>query len=293
MRQRDPTEQSALAALHDGDPGPYLADRQDMISVHETELGALLKLIELWHEAQRKHGQRAAVMIARDNLTRERLNQAARARLKYDGFLPKRGLIIGGREYAPGDRVIARRNDRRRDIDNGSIATIVAIDEDNGSAIVETDAGEPRALDAGYVAQHLEHGYALTAHGAQGATVSWAGVVGRPQEFTREWAYTALSRAREQTTVHLISQRSEGERERDEYAPYEPDPSRAETMDALRRAMKRTEVEPLAAEQALTPVTNPAVARVPRPDVPRPIEPNGLQLLRRGRLQPHGPSARL
>ena len=46
----------------------------------------------------------------------------------------------------------------------------------------------------------------VAAHGAQGATVAWAGVIGRPREFTREWAYTALSRAREQTTLHVIAQ---------------------------------------------------------------------------------------
>jgi len=35
----------------------------------------------------------------------------------------------------------------------------------------------------------------LTGHGAHGATVEWARVIGRPSEFTREWAYTSLSRA--------------------------------------------------------------------------------------------------
>ena len=44
----------------------------------------------------------------------------------------------------------------------------------------------------------------LTGHASQGATVEAAVVVG-PEDFSREWAYTALSRARfEVRTVHEI-----------------------------------------------------------------------------------------
>ena len=54
----------------------------------------------------------------------------------------------------------------------------------------------PRAPSV-YIIQHVGHAYALTGHGAQGATATWAGVIGRPEEFTREWGYTAVSRPRE------------------------------------------------------------------------------------------------
>jgi hypothetical protein len=57
--------------------------------------------------------------------------------------------------------------------------------------IVQLDSGEPRALSANYVANHLRHAYPLTARGAQGATVHWARVIGRPREFRREWGYAA------------------------------------------------------------------------------------------------------
>jgi hypothetical protein len=66
---------------------------------------------------------------------------------------------------------VARRNDRRRDVDNGTLATVIAIDPDSGPMLLETDSGEPRALDHEYAARYLEHAYALTAHGTQGATV--------------------------------------------------------------------------------------------------------------------------
>jgi conjugative relaxase-like TrwC/TraI family protein len=290
MRQRDPDEQRALQELRDGNPDDYLDHKQGQITVHDTELDALTTLTAAWHAAQIQHGRRDAVMIARDNLTRERLNRAARNNLKNDQHLGEHDVIIGGRGYAPGDRVIARRNDRRHDVDNGTLATVIAIDPDTGGMLLETDSGEPRALDQAYVARYLEHAYALTAHGAQGATVEWAGVIGRPDEFTREWAYTALSRAREVTLIHLVSELSERDRERDDYAPAQPDPTPRETRDRLRHALIRSETEPLATEQTGPPHPQAEVLSPRRVRVP---EPNGLELLRRGRLRQSEPNLRL
>ena len=58
-------------------------------------------------------------MICRDNERRERLNTLARERLRAQGELGE-AVEIAGREWAVGDRVIARRNDRGRDLDNGT-----------------------------------------------------------------------------------------------------------------------------------------------------------------------------
>ena len=287
MRQRDRDEQQALRALRDGNPDTYLEHKRDQITVHETESDALMTLTEVWNDAQLQHGRREAVMIARDNLTRERLNRAARAKLKHDHRLGDSDVIIGGRPYVAGDRVIARRNDRHQDVDNGSLATIITIDAGTGSMVLETDSGQPRALNQEYVARHLEHAYALTAHGAQGGTFQWVGVTGRPDEFTREWAYTALSRSRQTTTLHLVSQRSERDRERDEYAPAQPDRAPHETRDRLRQALARSESEPLASEQTCPAQPRPGPSS--RTAMP---EPNGLELLRRGHSRGSGRTLR-
>jgi ATP-dependent exoDNAse (exonuclease V) alpha subunit len=211
-------------------------------------------------------------MMARDNYTREQLNRAARAKLKRDGLLLERGLFIGGREYSPGDRVIARRNHRHHDVDNGTTGSVVTIDQRNGTLTIRTDAGQTRVLPHEYVAQYLQHAYALTAHGAQAGTFTWGGVIGRAGEFTNEWAYTALSRAREHTSIHVIAEAAERERERNEYAPAPPTPDARQTLNQLGRAMKRPETEP------------PAIQlRGQRPTSERHVphqEPDGAQLLR-------------
>jgi conjugative relaxase-like TrwC/TraI family protein len=251
MRQRDAGERAALEALREGEPERYLAHKQDEITVHPTEAQALPALVEQWHAAQRDHGLSSAVMIARDNHTRERLNKAARDCLRRDGRLSASASVVGSREFAPGDRVIARRNDRHLDVDNGTVGTVIAADARR--VRIRTDSGQARDLDLAYAAAHLEHAYALTGHGAQSGTVDWAGVIGHPEEFTREWAYTALSRARNQTVIHVISERSEHQYEREDYGPTVDDRDRGETLRALRAAMNRSETERLAIEQAQAP----------------------------------------
>jgi hypothetical protein len=126
-----------------------------------------------------------------------------------------------------------------------------------------------------YVADHLEHAYALTGHGAQGVTVDWAAVVGRPSELTREWAYTALSRARDNTRIHLISESPRADQRRAGYAP-EPAPAGPEqSLKSLAASMRRNGSEPLALQQAAA-VASP-VGDSPAADgrpMPPPTEPD-------------------
>ena len=81
MRQRDPAERRALAALHDRSPGPYLEWAVAAGRIHTYDDGARSRVDAV--DAVGGRGQRArldqAVMIARDNATRDALNKAARA----------------------------------------------------------------------------------------------------------------------------------------------------------------------------------------------------------------------
>ena len=77
------------------------------------------------------------------------------------------------RELLLGDRVICLQNDRRLGVLNGDLATIVSVDTRDRSAVVRLDReSEARHLPAWYLdAGHVDHGYALTGHKAQGVTV--------------------------------------------------------------------------------------------------------------------------
>ena len=122
--------------------------------------------------------------------------------------------------------------------------TVRAIDVDKGSLTIETDASGVRELPAGYVADHAEHAYALTGHGMQGGTVEWAGVIGSPPEFTANWSYTALSRAREPTEIYVIADEDRFAAERAEIAP--PDQHARTPLQRMAMSMRRRDDEDLA-----------------------------------------------
>ena len=222
IRQRDPGERRALAALHDGVPGRYIdwADAAGRIDVVAADR-VIESAVREWIAAATEHGPGQVVMIARDNETRARLNDAARAYRADAGELGEE-RTFGGTPVAVGDRVICRDNDARVQVDNGTRGTVRHVTR--AGVVLETDAGAVRELPAGYVADHVEHAYCLTGHGMQGGTVERAFVVASPEDLTAGWSYSALSRARG-TTRLLIADLDRRGAERVEVAPRQERPA--------------------------------------------------------------------
>ena len=283
MRQCDPRERQLLAQVRRGAPTNYTAEKAARGQLHvyagdaQRANAGEHAAVAAWRNRQAGCSWGQAVLIVRDNQRRERLNELIRAELKRDGRLGE-SIYVGGCEFAVNDRVVARRNDRERAVDNGMRGTVTAVDPSEKDVLVRTDAGAQRRLDASYVAEHLQHAYVLTAHTMQGATVEWAGVVGRPEDFTRNWSYTALSRAREPTELFLVDTPTERELDRMEIAPGQVCGLGDERtpLERLAAAMRCRDDEDLAldrigAERAHGPAdvepSLPAEAAVARPPV--------------------------
>src|SRR3954447_17090009 len=105
---------------------------------------------------------------------------------------------------------------------------------------MKLDRGKRVELPDSYARDgQLEHGYASTAHRAQGATVDRTFVLGS-DELYREWGYTALSRHRDDARFYLA--RGDLALDRD-HAP-EPDAPAA----GLRRLLGHSRAQQLASE---------------------------------------------
>jgi ATP-dependent exoDNAse (exonuclease V) alpha subunit len=200
-RQEAGWDRDALAALRSGDVERFARYYQEhgRIVAAPTAGQARQRLVDDWLAATER-GERA-VMIAHRRRDVADLNQRARERLRDVGRLGPDELTTGTRAFAVGDRVVARRNDRRLGVVNGATGHLAAIDD--RCVIVELDDGRRLRLPDAYArAGHLEHGYALTAHLAQGSTVDRAVVLGS-DELYREWGYTALSRHRTEARFYI------------------------------------------------------------------------------------------
>jgi conjugative relaxase-like TrwC/TraI family protein len=250
MRQRDPAERRALAALHERLPRPYLdwATSNRRIDTHVSQRDACDQAVREWATAVGEVGVAQAVLIARDNDTRDLLNHAARDLRREHGALGEQ-QTYGPVDLAVGDRVICRHNDRLIDVDNGTRGTVRHLDPDR--VVIDTDSHLTRQLPASYVAEHVEHAYALTGHGMQGATVERAIVVATPHDLTAGWSYTALTRARHHIRLLIHDHHPLTEHQRSEIAPTATDrwAGRADMLARVARRMTERDDQDLAIEQ--------------------------------------------
>ena len=156
---------------------------------------------------------KASVLIAETIETVTDLNERARSDRILAGLVSDGGVRLhDGTRASAGDVVITRQNDRRLALGRGWVKNndrwhVTGAHED-GSLTVRRENSRWRStitLPAAYVANHVDLGYAITAHRAQGATVDTAHAVVASPEMTRESLYVAMTRGREANTAYVVT----------------------------------------------------------------------------------------
>ena len=204
-----------------------------------------------WWEARRSGED--ALMIARLNSERGRLNERAREVMRADGRLGREEIEVGGRRFAVGDEVITRVNDQRAGVFNRERWRIEALDVDDRRLVLAgTDTDRRVGVDPGYLgrvnpadgAPAIEHGYAATIYQAQGTTLDSAFVMADPSMDRQEF-YVAASRTRGETFFYATPEVDLG---RLEFAPEAPG---AEGLGHIARAAGRDGSQAAAHDAAL------------------------------------------
>lgn len=202
-RQRDAGERRVAVDLRSGQAAEATA-RLDRIGrlTTDTDSDRLLdRMVDHWAAARAGGHETVMLSLTRDGAAE--LNQRARAALLAAGDL---GAVVAevegsGLEFRTGDTVVCLRNDRRLGVRNGDVAVVNAATDQ--SLVIETKQGAVE-LPAGYLAAgHLDHGYALTVHKAQGATYDVALLLGDHHLYA-EAGYTALTRGRARNHAYVL-----------------------------------------------------------------------------------------
>lgn len=204
-RQREAWDRDALGELRHGRVSDWAERYRDhgRLVAEPKAAGARDRLVGDWWVAARSDMD--AVMIAHRRVDVAELNSRARELMRADGRLGEEELIAGSRSFAVGDRVLAKRNDRRLDLVNGTRGKVTAVDLEHRSLKLRLDDGTTRQADTSFLDQEgLMHGYAFTAHAAQGATVDRSFVLGS-DDLYREWGYTAMTRHRDEARYYVVS----------------------------------------------------------------------------------------
>jgi conjugative relaxase-like TrwC/TraI family protein len=233
-------EKAASIDLRVGHP-----DAVDAYEEHDKiEGGDRDSMLDLLYDAWRDDvaAGHQSLMIASDNDTVMALNERARAHRVAIGEVRPIGMqAASGAVIGVGDLVVTRENNRllscgRGWVKNGDQWLVQEVAADGAVTVARTrGAGMPGGrhvvLPADYVRQHVELGYATTAHRAQGRTVDTAhAFVSVTTE--REVLYVAATRGRESNRLYVDTM-------------YDPDadtqhglPAEREAGDVLRQVLE-------------------------------------------------------
>ena len=209
-RFRDPAEAKATRKLRTGDP-----DAIDWYHDHDRICGgsnrAMTQAAYDGWKADMLAGK-VTLMAAFAGTDVTALAARARADRVTAGQVEQEGTQLhDGNLAGRGDWIVTRRNDRRltarggRDwVKNGDAWTVERRHHDGALAVRSITHGGRITLPADYVAANVQLLYATTSHLAQGSTVDTA----RPlitENMTREALYVLASRARERTTLYVVT----------------------------------------------------------------------------------------
>jgi conjugative relaxase-like TrwC/TraI family protein len=210
-RQRSAADREMVQALARGDTRTALDSLQARGRVHAApdREQAMRQLVQDWNAARDAHNPRQDLMLGATRADTRELNRLARDALREQGELQRERVIEAAKGplvIAEGDRIVITRNAKVLGMMNGDLATVTALTDRRGEVEItaQLDEGRTRTWRVSDH-PHVEHGYALTAHKAQGASVERAYVLAHESMSAREWSYVAGSRARE--AVHLYAER--------------------------------------------------------------------------------------
>ena len=225
QRQRKAHADMAAAVAHAerGEAGEALAllAGHGLVAVEADRNKALQETVDRWAARIESTGKpQECLMLAATKASVAALNEAALAHEKARGVLgpgavitsrDRAGKSLGQREILEGGRVLFKKNDRQLGVMNGELGTVSRVDLDQaGKPIitVKLDRGESVTIrpehqhrgegrpEPGIGYSHIEYGWAVTTHAAQGATVDHAFAFLDGSMSAREMFYVLLSRMR-------------------------------------------------------------------------------------------------
>ena len=203
IRQHYDWERATLQLLRDGQAREAYREYERYDRIHDAHSVAERRVQVIEDHARLEAGGLDTVILARRRDEVAALNELAHARSVAEGRVHGPALTVGDKEYQVGDRVICLANERSGAVSNGTRGVVTAVDVERQTLTLERPDKRQLTLDTTHY-DAIDRGYALTVHKAQGMTADIALVVGS-EGATREWAYTAMSRATLATHYYEVS----------------------------------------------------------------------------------------
>jgi Ti-type conjugative transfer relaxase TraA len=216
-RQAEPWQREASEHLAGGRVAPALDAYQQAGRLHvaDTRDAARAELLKQYAADRAADPARGQLVLAYRNDDVARLNTGIRDQRLVAGELHG-NVTVAGADYAAGDRLVFLKNDHQGrevtnlgrakgqaiGVKNGTLATLERVTPDR--FVARLDAGRRVAFDPGQY-DRIAHGYAVTIHKSQGATVDRTYVLADSM-MNRNASYVALTRHRDGVQVYTDRQ---------------------------------------------------------------------------------------
>lgn len=206
-RQRDEGDRKASMNLAKGEIATALNHyaQKGAIRFAEDASGSQDAMVNAWASAiEQVDDCQNNMMLAFSRAAVYSMNEQAREHLKSKELIGREEFNYFNADenqlipLAQGERILLRQNDKTLGVRNGDLATILAIDDKSLTA--RLDSGEKVVIPKSY--NHIQYGYALTVHKAQGMTVDNVKVLIDSQYWNRNLSFVALTRHRDSVAVY-------------------------------------------------------------------------------------------
>ena len=184
------------------------------VNLLESKRETINKVAQDYYDFLKTQPGKTALALAGSNEDSKQLNIAIRELKRADGLIGKTDILIkntmqGDLNFAIGDKVMFRKNDKKNNIINRTVGSLLGIEtfstgykvnvllEDGRKVTVDSRKYQD---DEGRFAMH--HGDAMTIYSSQGATVNNSFVM-HSSSMDRRLAYVAYSRHKDSTTLYI------------------------------------------------------------------------------------------
>jgi Ti-type conjugative transfer relaxase TraA len=192
------------------DKGAFKTIEESSPNVKDTRSNTKRALIDAWARDRMANSTHTHIMLAFTNKDTSSLNEQARQVMREQGVLTGKDFIYKtchlelddfGKEtrryvnkaFARGDRLLFTRNDNGLEVKNGTLGTIVNLDQNK--IVVKTDETEKMILFAPKLYPFIANGWATTIHKAQGVSVDHVKLLASYEQY-RNLTYVGMSRHR-------------------------------------------------------------------------------------------------
>ncbi|MBM1556249.1 AAA family ATPase [Sulfitobacter mediterraneus] len=204
-RQKHAWQRQASLDLAEGRVADALAvyENHGAIQSEATQDAAIAALIEDYMVDWETTGEVSSrLVLAHSRADVRALNERIRSVKKSAGELVGEITLNtehGARAFAAGDRIQFTRNDAHLGVKNGTLGTVKVVDADKVEVLLDRVGNEIRrklSINLGRY-QAIDHGYAVTIHRSQGATVDNCFVLGS-RSMDDHLKYVAMTRHKKQ-----------------------------------------------------------------------------------------------